>query len=159
MQKGQRNKLVKNLVIGGIILIICFACAYWLITSLPYFSTNRHAATTATTTVPATATTTTATMTTAVATTTTTTATATFAFRIIVESNTTWSGNYTTPEESRVIGGYTDQTLAFNASACTVCVQKQTAEGFLRVKIYVDDVLKVEEETAEPYGVITASAP
>ncbi|MEM2971650.1 MAG: hypothetical protein QW270_04425 [Candidatus Bathyarchaeia archaeon] len=148
MQKERKNKLVKNLVVGSIIFIICLACAYWFVTSLPYFSTNKHVATTTTT---ATATATTATMTTA-----TTTAT----FNITVESNTTWSGNYTAPEEGfRAIGGFTNQTITFTGSACSLCLQKQTAEGFLRVKIYVNDVLEVEGETTEPYGVVTASVP
>ncbi|MEM2995118.1 MAG: hypothetical protein QXI91_03765 [Candidatus Bathyarchaeia archaeon] len=150
MQKEHRNKLVKNLAVGSFALIICFVLVYWFVTSLPQFSAGKNTATTTT------ATTTTATTTTATATATTTLAN----FTIAVESNTTWSGNYTAPEEGfRAIGGFTNQTITFIGSACNVRVQKQTAEGFLRVKIYVNDVLEFEDETANPYGAITASVP
>ncbi|MCW4024534.1 MAG: hypothetical protein NWF01_05815 [Candidatus Bathyarchaeota archaeon] len=79
-------------------------------------------------------------------------------FRIVVQSDTSWSGSIGGATASKSVQGTGNTAWESKQTMATAVIQKQTDWGHLTVKILKNGEVVAEQSTQADYGVVTVSA-
>lgn len=79
-------------------------------------------------------------------------------FRIVIQSDTSWSGSIGGATNSKTVEGNGYGAWESETTMATAVIQKQTDWGYLTVQILKDGNVVAQESTEAAYGVVTISA-